>query len=108
MYLDGVRLYNVVVKLGVLVGEIIWYFDFVLVCLFKGFGVLVGLVLCGSVVLIGKVWCLRKMVGGGMCQVGVLVVVGLYVLRYRDWETDRKSTRLNSSHEIPSRMPSSA
>ena len=31
-------------------------------------------------------------------------VVGVY----RDWETDRKSTRLNSSHEIPSRMPSSA
>ena len=29
-------------------------------------------------------------------------------LNYRDWETDRKSTRLNSSHEIPSRMPSSA
>ena len=28
--------------------------------------------------------------------------------QYRDWETDRKSTRLNSSHEIPSRMPSSA
>ena len=28
--------------------------------------------------------------------------------KYRDWETDRKSTRLNSSHEIPSRMPSSA
>ena len=27
---------------------------------------------------------------------------------YRDWETDRKSTRLNSSHEIPPRMPSSA
>ena len=27
---------------------------------------------------------------------------------YRDWETDRKSTRLNSSHEIPTRMPSSA
>ena len=31
-----------------------------------------------------------------------------YEARYRDWETDRKSTRLNSSHEIPSRMPSSA
>ena len=42
------------------------------------------------------------------------VVVYCYVgsafggARYRDWETDRKSTRLNSSHEIPSRMPSSA
>ena len=32
----------------------------------------------------------------------------IYVMGYRDWETDRKSTRLNSSHEIPSRMPSSA
>ena len=31
-----------------------------------------------------------------------------YERLYRDWETDRKSTRLNSSHEIPSRMPSSA
>ena len=31
-----------------------------------------------------------------------------YETSYRDWETDRKSTRLNSSHEIPSRMPSSA
>ena len=31
-----------------------------------------------------------------------------YELGYRDWETDRKSTRLNSSHEFVSRMPSSA
>ena len=31
-----------------------------------------------------------------------------YVARYRDWETDRKSTRLNSSHSGESRMPSSA
>ena len=30
------------------------------------------------------------------------------VLTYRDWETDRKSTRLNSSHRSLSRMPSSA
>ena len=36
------------------------------------------------------------------------VIRGLGVGIYRDWETDRKSTRLNSSHEIPSRMPSSA
>ena len=31
-----------------------------------------------------------------------------YCALYRDWETDRKSTRLNSSHEFVSRMPSSA
>ena len=29
-------------------------------------------------------------------------------IKYRDWETDRKSTRLNSSHSAKSRMPSSA
>ena len=34
--------------------------------------------------------------------------LGILETAYRDWETDRKSTRLNSSHEIPSRMPSSA
>ena len=31
-----------------------------------------------------------------------------YYTAYRDWETDRKSTRLNSSHSAKSRMPSSA
>ena len=31
-----------------------------------------------------------------------------YEVYYRDWETDRKSTRLNSSHSAKSRMPSSA
>ena len=45
----------------------------------------------------------------GLC-VGELVGVSVAVLVgvYRDWETDRKSTRLNSSHSAKSRMPSSA
>ena len=34
--------------------------------------------------------------------------LGQYTPPYRDWETDRKSTRLNSSHSAKSRMPSSA
>ena len=43
-------------------------------------------------------------------QGGVVVwVVGDATIKgYRDWETDRKSTRLNSSHSAKSRMPSSA
>ena len=40
--------------------------------------------------------------------VGILTFVRFVAYVYRDWETDRKSTRLNSSHAIPSRMPSSA
>ena len=45
-------------------------------------------------------------------RLGLRVVTGslkgLAAEAYRDWETDRKSTRLNSSHEFVSRMPSSA
>ena len=36
------------------------------------------------------------------------IFITLILLPYRDWETDRKSTRLNSSHSAKSRMPSSA
>ena len=39
---------------------------------------------------------------------GELIAPFLFGPRYRDWETDRKSTRLNSSHSAKSRMPSSA
>ena len=35
-------------------------------------------------------------------------IIGNAIEAYRDWETDRKSTRLNSSHSAKSRMPSSA
>ena len=49
-------------------------------------------------------WVLAFLFDGWML---VIEKVG-WMLPYRDWETDRKSTRLNSSHEIPSRMPSSA
>ena len=39
---------------------------------------------------------------------GCLAQGAYYIESYRDWETDRKSTRLNSSHSAKSRMPSSA
>ena len=41
-------------------------------------------------------------------QVDELIDKYLFITCYRDWETDRKSTRLNSSHSAKSRMPSSA
>ena len=52
-----------------------------------------------------------RMFGTSSAKANDMRAAGLNALlgdRYRDWETDRKSTRLNSSHEIPSRMPSSA
>ena len=49
-----------------------------------------------------------KVTGGFLGLVEVKDSDGRYLTEYRDWETDRKSTRLNSSHSAKSRMPSSA
>ncbi|MGG7674623.1 low-specificity L-threonine aldolase [Pseudomonas sp. WC2] len=80
LHLDGARLYNAAVKLGIDAREITQHFDSVSVCLSKGLGAPVGSVLCGSEQLIGKARRLRKMVGGGMRQAGLLAAAGLYAL----------------------------
>lgn len=83
LHLDGARLYNAAVKLGVPAREITRHFDSVSVCLSKGLGAPVGSVLCGSAALIAKARRLRKMVGGGMRQAGVLAAAGLYALQHQ-------------------------
>ena len=83
LHLDGARLYNAAVKLGVPAREITQHFDSVSVCLSKGLGAPVGSVLCGSTALIAKARRLRKMVGGGMRQAGVLAAAGLYSLQHQ-------------------------
>ena len=49
-----------------------------------------------------------RLPSSGLTKIGVPSFVAEWLLRYRDWETDRKSTRLNSSHSRAARMPSSA
>jgi threonine aldolase len=83
LHLDGARLYNASVKLGVDAREITRHFDSVSVCLSKGLGAPVGSVLCGSTEFIGKARRLRKMVGGGMRQAGLLAAAGLYALEHQ-------------------------
>ena len=80
LHLDGARLYNAAVRLGVDAREIAQHFDSVSICLSKGLGAPIGSVLCGSETLIGKARRLRKMVGGGMRQAGLLAAAGLYAL----------------------------
>jgi threonine aldolase len=92
LHLDGARLYNAAVKLGVPAREITQHFDSVSVCLSKGLGAPVGSVLCASEALIGKARRLRKMVGGGMRQAGILAAAGLYAL-------DHQVERLAQDHE---------
>ncbi|WP_349971815.1 low-specificity L-threonine aldolase [Pseudomonas caspiana] len=83
LHLDGARLYNAAVKLGVDAREITQHFDSVSVCLSKGLGAPIGSVLCGSQAFIDKARRLRKMVGGGMRQAGMLAAAGLYALEHQ-------------------------
>lgn len=82
LHLDGARIFNAAVHLGVPVTEISKYFDSVSVCLSKGLGAPVGSVLCGSKDLIGRARRWRKVVGGGMRQAGLLAAAGLYALEH--------------------------
>ena len=91
LHLDGARLYNAAVKLGVPAREISQHFDSVSVCLSKGLGAPVGSVLCGDAALIAKARRWRKVVGGGMRQAGILAAAGLHAL-------DHQVERLAADH----------
>ena len=82
LHLDGARIFNAAVHLGVPVAEISKRFDTVSVCLSKGLGAPVGSVLCGPKDLIAKARRWRKVVGGGMRQAGLLAAAGIYALQH--------------------------
>jgi len=80
LHLDGARIFNASVKLGVPVTEISRHFDSVSVCLSKGLCAPVGSVLCGSREFIARAHRWRKTLGGGMRQAGVLAAAGILAL----------------------------
>lgn len=82
IHLDGARVFNAAVKLGVPVREIARHFDSVSICLSKGLGCPVGTVLVGKRELIRKAHRARKILGGGMRQAGILAAAGLYALEH--------------------------
>jgi threonine aldolase len=82
LHLDGARVFNAAVKLGVGADEITAAFDSVSVCLSKGLGAPAGSLLCGSRDFVTEARRGRKMLGGGMRQVGVLAAAGLVALEH--------------------------
>jgi threonine aldolase len=81
-HLDGARVFNASVKLGVDVKEISQCFDSMSICLSKGLAAPVGSLLVGSNELVSKARRWRKMVGGGMRQAGILAAAGIYALEH--------------------------
>ncbi len=82
VHLDGARIFNAAIATKRSVKDLTEGFDSVMFCLSKGLGAPVGSMLVGSAEFIEKARKVRKMLGGGMRQVGVLAAAGLYALEH--------------------------
>lgn len=90
-HLDGARLWNAAAATGIPLAKWAGHFETVSVCFSKGLGAPVGSALAGPGDLIRKARRLRKVVGGGMRQAGVLAAAALYAV-------DHHQTRLAEDH----------
>lgn len=85
LHLDGARLWNAAIALGLDEATLAAPFDTVSVCLSKGLGAPIGSLVAGPRALIERAHRFRKMWGGGMRQVGLLAAAGLHALdHHRD------------------------
>jgi threonine aldolase len=80
LHLDGARIFNASVALGVPVVELVGPADSVTFCLSKALCAPVGSVLCGSADFIQRARRIRKQLGGGMRQAGILAAAGIVAL----------------------------
>jgi threonine aldolase len=92
VHLDGARIFNAAVALGRSVVELTRKFDSVMFCLSKGLGAPVGSMLVGSKEFFEEARLVRKMLGGGMRQAGILAAAGLVAL-------EESPQRLHVDHE---------
>ncbi len=92
VHLDGARLFNAATALNVPMANIIQNVDTASICLSKGLGAPMGAVLVGDGDSIARAFRLRKMLGGGMRQVGHMAAACMYAL-------DHHVDRLIKDHE---------
>lgn len=92
VHLDGARIFNAAAYLGEDVREMTQTFDSVQFCLSKGLGAPVGSMIVGAKIFIDRCRSIRKMLGGGMRQAGVLAAAGLIAL-------EKGPQRLHIDHE---------
>jgi len=80
LHIDGARIFNAAVALGVDVKELVRHADSVSFCLSKGLSAPVGSLICGSKEFVAEARRNRKMVGGGMRQSGIIAAAGITAL----------------------------
>jgi len=81
MHLDGARIWNASITSGISPKEYLKYFDTASCCLSKGLGAPIGSIIVGDKDLIKEAFRVRKSIGGGMRQVGIIAAAGLYALK---------------------------
>ncbi len=81
-HLDGSRLFNAAIKLGVKPKELTFGFDTVTICLSKGLGCPIGAVLSFPTIYFEKAMRLKHLFGGALRQSGILTAAGLYAIKY--------------------------
>ncbi len=84
VHLDGARIFNAALELEINPDELVAECDSVMCCLSKGLGAPVGSMLAGSAEFIEQARKSRKLLGGGLRQVGVLAAAGLVALQERE------------------------
>jgi threonine aldolase len=92
VHLDGARMFNAAVALGRSVADLTRKFDSIMFCLSKGLGAPVGSMVVGGRDFIEEARLVRKMLGGGMRQAGILAAAGLVAL-------EESPKRLHVDHE---------
>jgi len=97
VHLDGARVFNAAVHLRCEAARIAQFADSVMFCLSKGLCAPVGSVLCGTANFIARARKHRKLLGGGMRQVGILAAAGQVALR-------DMTARLGEDHERAERL----
>jgi threonine aldolase len=97
LHCDGARLWNAAVAQGLPPAALAAPFDTVSVCLSKGLGAPVGSLVAGSLELVTRLRRIRKQLGGGMRQAGVIAAAGLFAL-------DHHVTRLAEDHANAQRL----
>jgi threonine aldolase len=101
LHMDGARLFNATVALGVTPAEVAAHADTVTFCLSKGLAAPIGSVVVGPAPFIASARRARKLLGGGMRQVGVLAAAGLVAL---DEGPDGTVARLAEDHANARRL----
>ena len=97
VHLDGARIFNAAVALGVEVKDLTRGMDSVSFCLSKGLAAPIGSVVCGSQSFIAEARRTRKMVGGGMRQAGIIAAAGIVAL-------DKMVDRIHEDHDNAARL----